>query len=405
MQIFRSNKVMKNKIMIVLVCSLVAIGLHAYLAMHYYPLKFAASTTQSMCNVGEKLNCDAVSASSYSAFLGVPMAVWGLASNLILFLMVLFYWWRLSDNPARLGRWALVLASLQLLASVVMATISLTLMTTYCIFCIALYAISILVFELLRRSQEEPVLKNLKSDAIEIATQSRSIAIFFITIPILAYLIHSSFLSQYGGDQIERLVNSSLYDWQSNKQIQFNAAPMLISGPEKSKMTITEFADFRCGHCQLAAPSIRAFKKSHPDVHVQFFVFPLDADCNPDLPHSNGGTTCRLAKAVFCAEKQNMGWHMHDAIFTSFQNFDGTVSAAGVDEKLKPLATQIGLDWSPLNTCMEEAATQDAIVAQAKAGIQAGVNGTPTIFVNGRKLPYGQILPVMEKVYQTLQAQ
>ena len=92
-------------------------------------------------------------------------------------------------------------------------------------------------------------------------------------------------------------------------------------------------------------------------------------------------------------------------IFTSFQNFDGTVNSLGVDEKLKPLAVQVGLDWSPLVLCMEEVATQDAIVAQAKAGNQAGVTGTPTIFVNGRKLPYGQILPVLEKVYQTLQAQ
>lgn len=405
MQIFRSNKDMKNKIMIVLVSSLIAAGLHAYLAMHYYPLKFAASTTQSMCNVGEKMNCDAVSASSYAAFLGIPMAVWGLCSNLILFLMVLFYWWRLSDNPARLGRWALILATLQLLASVVMATISLTLMSTYCLFCIILYGLSILTFEMLRRSQEEPVIKNIKTDIIGIFTDSRAIAIFFVTIPVLAYFIHSSFLSQYGGDQINRLVNSSLYDWHSNKQVQFNAAPSLISGPEQSKMVITEFADFRCGHCQLAAPSIRAFKKSHPDVHVQFFSFPLDSDCNPDLPSSNGGVSCRLAKAVYCAEKQNMGWYMHDAIFTSFQNFDGTVNSLGVDEKLKPLAVQVGLDWSPLVLCMEEVATQDAIVAQAKAGNQAGVTGTPTIFVNGRKLPYGQILPVLEKVYQTLQAQ
>lgn len=405
MQIFRSNRGMKNRILIVLVSAIVAVGLHTYLAMHYYPLKFAASTTQSMCNVGEKMNCDAVSASSYSAFLGIPMAVWGLASNLILFLMVLFYWWRMSDDPARLGRWSLILSTLILLASVAMGTISLTLMTTYCLFCIILYGLSILTFELLRRSQEGPVLKKLKDDFVAIATESRSIAIFFVTIPILAYFVHSSFLSQYGGDQIERLVNSAVYDWQSNKQVQFNAAPLLIFGPEQSKMVVTEFADFRCGHCQLAAPSIRAFKKSHPDVHVQFFTFPLDSDCNPDMPHSAGGISCRLSKAVYCAEKQNMGWYMHDAIFTSFQNFDGAVTSTGVDEKLKPLAVQIGLDWSPLVTCMEESATQDAIVAQAKAGVQAGVQGTPTIFVNGRKLPYGQILPVLEKVYQQLKAQ
>lgn len=405
MQIFRSNRAMKNKILIVLVSALVAVGLHAYLAMHYYPLKFASSTVQSMCNVGEKMNCDAVSASSYSAFLGIPMAVWGLAANLILFLMVLFYWWRLSDNSARLGRWSLVLSAFILLASVVMGTISLTLMTTYCLFCIILYVLSILTFEFLRRSQDGPVLKNLKDDLVAIATESRSIAIFLITIPIIAYFVHSSFVSQYGGDQIERAINSAVYDWQSGKQVQFNANPMLISGPEQSKMVLTEFADFRCGHCQLAAPSIRAFKKSHPDVHVQFFVFPLDSECNPDMPHSAGGVTCRLSKAVYCAEKQNMGWYMHDAIFTSFQNFDGTVNSVGVDEKLKPLAMQVGLDWNPLVLCMEEVATHDAVVAQAKAAVQAGVQGTPTIFVNGRKLPYGQMIPVLEKVYQLLKSQ
>jgi protein-disulfide isomerase len=51
---------------------------------------------------------------------------------------------------------------------------------------------------------------------------------------------------------------------------------------------------------------------------------------------------------------------------------------------------------------MDSAETHDLIKAQASLGIAARVEGTPTIYVNGKKLPRGQLIPVLERVYQSL---
>ncbi|MEK6555784.1 MAG: vitamin K epoxide reductase family protein, partial [Bdellovibrionota bacterium] len=77
---------MKLKIAILL--TLIAVGLHAYLTLHYYDLNYGSTSGESVCNVSEKFNCDSVSMSQYSTLLGAPLALWGAATNIILLVLL-----------------------------------------------------------------------------------------------------------------------------------------------------------------------------------------------------------------------------------------------------------------------------------------------------------------------------
>ncbi len=101
------NSISKNKLLLLpLLTTFIAMGVHLYLTQHYYALKFGTGEAGSMCNINEVLNCDAVTASEYSAFLGVPIALWGLFTNLVLFYFLAVTYLNMVQDRAKTSRYA-----------------------------------------------------------------------------------------------------------------------------------------------------------------------------------------------------------------------------------------------------------------------------------------------------------
>ena len=147
---------MKKRIQLPVISTLLSIVAHAYLAVHYYPLKFGFASGSSICNLNAKFDCDAVSASTFSSAFGIPMAVWGAAFNAVLLILILLSWLEWTDHPERMKRWALGFSGVSALTSLVMLVISLTMMSNYCIVCMGLYVLSFITFLALRKTVREP---------------------------------------------------------------------------------------------------------------------------------------------------------------------------------------------------------------------------------------------------------
>lgn len=391
---------MKTKIYVASIGLLLTLAAHAYLAFHYYPLRFGFVVNQSLCNLNAKFDCDAVSASKYAALFGIPIANFGFAFNLILLAIVWLDWFGLRSQSEESRRDSLWLALGSVLASVVMGSISLLFMKQLCLFCLSAYGLSIVIFVALYLSQEKSPFSHFASDLQAWFVERRSMLGWLAAVPVIATVIHIGMIQNFGADQLDGVVRSSVAEWQAETQVPWSAAPSLTKGADvqSAKMVITEFADFRCGHCKAAAPSISAFVKAHSDnVRMMFYTFPLDGACNPVIERSDG-VSCQLAKAVYCAGKVDKGWELHDLIFEEQHNFASLSNATLVDNELKGKTQKIGLDWSQIEVCLQDPATHAAIVEMAKQGVTAKVQGTPTIFVNGKKLDRGQLLPVLEAV-------
>lgn len=392
---------MKSRIQIALLSTALSIAAHFYLTLHYYPVKFGFATERSVCNLNATFDCESVAASAYSALFGIPMAVWGAVFNAILFMLILLTWLEWTENPERLRRWTLALSGASVLASLAMGAISLTMMKTYCIFCIGLYVLSLITFFALAKTLREPFWAPFKADIPVLWSESRGILISIAAIPVLAYLVHAMFMQNIGGDaRLARAVNEAVTDWQAAPKQDFVAKPTLTTGPapESARMTLVEFADFRCSHCKRASYSLHAFVKANPDVRFEFYTFPLDGACNEKIAQASG-LSCRLAAAVYCAEKEGKGWELHDLLF---DKQDDTIQAASVPELdviLSKHIVPVGLNWESLQRCMGETETMDAVKAQAKQGALVNVPGTPTLFANGRMLNGGQLIPVLQAVH------
>ncbi len=392
--------------LLALLSTAAAVGVHGYLSFKFYALRFGALGHNSVCNFNELWNCDAVSASSYAQFLGIPMAVWGLATNFVLVLMLISSRSGWIENEERGQRYSFWLASLVFLASLVMGFISATLLKSLCLFCIISYGLSLVTFLGTYFWARPGLFKNLSSDFMALFSDHRGVLGTLIAIPAGAFFLNFIFLDNFQGDKMAIISVEKIAQWQAARLQTFNLNQGLVDfkGSGTPKMEIVEFADFRCSHCKEAYFSMDAFAASHSDVKLVFKYYPLDGTCNPDssMTGKGDGISCEAAFVVHCSEKLfKKGWQAHHVLF---DNQEKLQSYSSKDEVSDLVCQETKSDCAQLKTCAGQLETRNEVQAMASEGIRAGVSGTPSIYVNNRQLGYGQFLPVLEKAYESLKS-
>jgi len=154
-----------------------------------------------------------------------------------------------------------------------------------------------------------------------------------------------------------------------------------VRGPEDAALTLVEFSDFQCPYCLLAVGRLNAVLDAYPGkIKLIFKQFPLDM-------HSQAGLA---AAAAIAAHRQGRFWPMHDALFARRGALSRPVIVA--------LARAIGLDMQRFVADLDSAEIKAAIARDMGDGDRAGVEGTPSVFINGRKYNGDLDLPAIRKV-------
>lgn len=162
-------------------------------------------------------------------------------------------------------------------------------------------------------------------------------------------------------------------------------------GPAKAPVTIVEFTDMQCPHCQKAAPTIDQLLALEPEAHFVFQNFPL--------PLHNWAE--KAADYVDCVGRASLGLPANDAVWKFIQKaFDeqANITEANADEKLKAIATASGANGDEIAACAAKPDTKARVEASVALGKSVGVNSTPTLFINGRNLPGGAPVDVLKKI-------
>lgn len=149
-------------------------------------------------------------------------------------------------------------------------------------------------------------------------------------------------------------------------------------GPTDASVTIVTFSDFECNHCRDANVELKRIYERHPDdVQIVFKNYPLDMSCNENMTRPNFLHSCKAAVMARCAGAQGLFWEMHDAIYSLPR-----LSVSALDA----LPEELGLAEGAYAACVGNEDPMEAIQADIALGRSLGVTGTPTIFVNGRKM-------------------
>jgi predicted DsbA family dithiol-disulfide isomerase len=153
----------------------------------------------------------------------------------------------------------------------------------------------------------------------------------------------------------------------SSRDLAEAAGPSL--GSPNAPVTVVVFADFECPFCRSAAPLLRQAVESAPGkVRLVFKHFPLES-------HQHA---LDMARGGVCAERENVFWPFHDRLFQQESGLNA--------RQLADLAASMGVDPIRFNQCMASREVQHVIEKDLALGRAAGVSGTPSIFVNKRKL-------------------
>jgi protein-disulfide isomerase len=146
-------------------------------------------------------------------------------------------------------------------------------------------------------------------------------------------------------------------------------------GPENAKVTLIEFADFECPSCRQLDRILRDFMASYLEIRLVFKHFPL-TEIHP--------WAMTAAIASQCTYEQNPAafWKMHDAIFDT----QDAISTSNVKEKMEDLADKQALNVDAFKTCMSNPETAQQVEQTKGQGRSLKITGTPTTFVNGRRL-------------------
>ena len=159
-----------------------------------------------------------------------------------------------------------------------------------------------------------------------------------------------------------------------------------LLGDAKAKVTVVEFADFRCPFCERFYTSDeKNIIKDYVNSGKVKYAFRSFAFLGPE--------STAASEAAECANDQGLFWKFHDWMYE--HQADESNTAYYSNDNLIKYAVALGANSAKFTSCLNSHA--DAAKAQQDLtdGQSAGVNGTPTLFVNGTSLvgavPYAQV--------------
>jgi len=391
----------------------------------HYGVPLLGEAVLAACGVGG--GCDVVAQSRYSSLLGLPLAAWGLffyGSLLALLAPALFPPADAGPDPA--PSFAFFLVALAVGLDVVLLGLQAFVIKAFCTFCIATYFVNLLSLAALWPFRQ-----------VSLA------ASFFLTPParraLVAWIIASVGVggAAFAGDGALRGRKAQASDsilgfspsaspaatpapaegsmeaqleaakaearkWKEtlddDRRLQiylnqrakddFNHAPVEaldlshapFQGASKGPIVVVSYSDFMCPFCRDLASAMKNFlPASRERVKSYYKHFPLDLACNSHIGQTVHAGACELAKGGICAEQSGRFWDYHDKVFS--QRWDRATR-----EDVLQIGSSVGLDPSSLGACLDSAATRGRLAADIDEGARVGVNSTPTMFVNGKRL-------------------
>lgn len=166
-------------------------------------------------------------------------------------------------------------------------------------------------------------------------------------------------------------------------------------GDPNAPVKIEVFEDFQCPACrnyssttevQIITEMKDLIESGKVFYHYRHFPFIDDRSATRESD--------KAASASMCAAEQNKFWEMKSTIFA---NWNGENQGSFTDRRLIAMAEKTGLDMGAFESCFDSNKYQADIDEDYDAGRKMGVNGTPTVFVNGQVLTPG-FVPSYEEI-------
>jgi protein-disulfide isomerase/uncharacterized membrane protein len=375
----------------VIAAAVAGLGICLYLYSFHIALLLGEIKGGLLCGADNGLGCNSVSSSPYSSLLGLPLALWGAIFYATLFILGVGSLVLKRDDGDVFLRWAFYLAVLALAIDLYLAHTMIFRIRAVCWLCITTYGINFaiilgLVKLVWRPSGPRNPLRSIfpgRKDESDNNYYYRNVIKGLLNGAILLTAVIGIAGSQFitrsvTGNERERLAKvTETLSQQKPHRIDATNRPYL--GSKNAAVTVVEFSDFLCPYCAKAAKYLKlAGSGNHDKARFVFRHYPLDKSCNRRLNSNVHPGACLLAEGAVCAHEQDKFWDFHDIAFET----GGKISSAVVQD----IAATIGMNMDTFNSCLASGRGRRVVAEDIDAAANAGVTGTPTLFINGRRL-------------------
>jgi protein-disulfide isomerase len=170
-------------------------------------------------------------------------------------------------------------------------------------------------------------------------------------------------------------------------------------GSATAPVLLEVYSDFQCPACGTFATETEPLLRETQVAAGTLRIVHKDAAFQGRRGDPSYDESVEAAAAAHCAGEQGSFWEYHDWLFA---NQDGENDGAFRDERLKAIADAIGLDRTEWDACRATGEQQDAVIAATDEAVaSAGVQVTPTLFLNGTKyegaVPYTELAALISE--------
>jgi len=350
----------------------------------------------SFCDVNEALSCTNAYASAYGSVAGLPVAVVGVIFFAVV-LLVLALASRAPGSRANAVTYVLVLAVAAVPPIAYLGYASFVLLKTVCVLCLATYVavLGLLISAVTATRVSMSALPDrLAADVRRVVSNPAAVLSVLAVLAGAATLVWSfpaetvSAAATAGADGEAQAAQPTGTAALTPAQLQelekfMNAQqriPVMVAS-EGAAVVLVKFNDYMCPPCgQTFAeykPVLARYAKEYPG-KLKFISrdFPLDPECNRFTPNGSHMASCEAAVAVRLAREKGKAEPMENWLFAN----QPTLTATNVKEAARMLAGVTDFD-------ARYQATLQLVKGDIEQGQQLQVQGTPTFFMNGIRLP------------------
>lgn len=159
---------------------------------------------------------------------------------------------------------------------------------------------------------------------------------------------------------------------ENRAKIHLEGAP--FRGPATAKVTVVDYSDYECPHCQQLYRNLKSLESKYPQVKFVSKSFPL-VQIHPWAMNAAIGAQCALDQSP------QAYWQVHDALFDN----QDVLSADNIWDKLISFATKAGIPADTFRACMTSPESKAAVQQQIEEAQSLKIQSTPTVYVNGRE--------------------
>lgn len=347
----------------------------------YFEANFNPYALPSFCSMNSTIDCDGVAQTTFSQFLGIPLALWGMFFYTFIIFLLFVDKLKTIKGLSLLNAFKTpqaYIASLGYIAfsiSMILAIISLFVIKKICIMCVLTYFIDLFI-AIAATDFKQGIWSNFKTsymDFVEDLKEKRYRYSLLLALAIAASILCFTTISNCFTPQVKRVKEFKSYQKMTDNN-PFKAYGNTL-GDKDAKVVVYVYTDYRCPICQTYNVIL---SRAAAELNNVLFIhknYPLDKTCNRTIQGDFHKDACLLAKYSIAAENQGKLWEMNTELFESQPQ----------DEKeILELAKRLGIDTEKLKIDAYSQSTDDKLKQDIEDGININLAGTPAVVINGK---------------------